>query len=1075
VRTLAATIKGINIQLGFETKALDAALKDVNEKSRDITKELREVEKLLKFDPHNTELLAQKQQLLSEQVSNTAEKLNRLKDAQTQVNEQFQKGEIDADQYRAFQRELEKTESQLKNYEKQLKTATTQKEAFVQKTQELSDKLSKVGDKLEGVGKKLSTHLTLPLAALGTLAAKSTIDFESAFAGVRKTVDASEEEFATLEQGIRDMVKEIPAAATEIAGVAEAAGQLGIATENILEFSRTMIDLGESTNLSADEAATALARLANITQMSQTDFDRLGSTIVALGNNLATTEAEIVDMSLRLAGAGKQVGLTEAEILSLAGALSSVGIAADAGGSAFSKVMTNMQLAVETGGEALDNFAAVAGVPAVEFAQAFNDDAAGALIAFIEGLQETENQGVSAIKVLDDMGITEVRMRDALLRAAGAGDLFNQAIEIGTKAWEENTALTTEAAQRYETTASKLEIMRNQLQDVAITFGEILLPVITSVAEKIGVFAEWLNGLDPAIKNIIVSIGVLAVVIGPLLKVVGLLVNSGALLIKYIPMISGFIKTSLIPAITGISAPALATVAAIVALITVAYEIYNAWDEVKEALLAIWDLIKLGAERLSLWMNYAWELIKYGVFTGVDAVLQKLSLLEHIPYIGEAFKNLKNMVSDSAQESAESLAALSDAMTVNSAKMADAVDRTKVAFGDLGYKVAEDMRSAMRAITGTAAVTSVEAEQQLAATLNSQELQTEAFEAGAIERAHILAEEVSAEADILAEGMENAINAWLEAGYDKEDDIDALGEFIAKELGDYIVGQSPPPEGPLSEVDEGGKRIIESWSEGLLKGIPAVERAAKIVALVTEKALNPAEKFKNQWKNAANEIGRAFERLGTEIGEMWLTKTGSWEEILLNFVSTAIDQILTAAIGAMGIAELVSQALSQMWNPAGWIVIAGLLAALAALQAGLQAKLKDINGIPPPTTGGGGSGSTGGGLPFKGGGGAQISEITGPTRDLLVDLLKPLANLNSIVSPIHDIRDILNTRLPNLGSYPVASTVGGAEGYSVNVSIQNFTVSAPTTGVNDVAEASINKLEQTLAQRLLNNLRGRGQ
>lgn len=147
------------------------------------------------------------------------------------------------------------------------------------------------------------------------------------------------------------MAKEMPTSAVEIAGVAEAAGQLGIQTDNILGFTKTMVMLGDSTNLSADEAATALARLANITGMPQDSFQKLGSTIVALGNNFATTESEITAMGLRIAGAGSQVGMTEAQIMSFSAALSSVGIEAEAGGSAFSTLLSNMQLAVETGSE----------------------------------------------------------------------------------------------------------------------------------------------------------------------------------------------------------------------------------------------------------------------------------------------------------------------------------------------------------------------------------------------------------------------------------------------------------------------------------------------------------------------------------------------------------------------------------------------------------------------------------------------------------------------------------------------------------------------------------------------------
>ncbi|WP_373118054.1 phage tail tape measure protein [Holdemania massiliensis] len=327
--------------------------------------------------------------------------------------------------------------------------------------------------------KNLAKTATAALAAVGaTVAGMGAavlavgVDFESAFAGVRKTVNATDQELEQFRQGILEMSKTIPLAATEIAGIAEAAGQLGIQNENLLAFTRTMADLGVATNMTSDEAATSLARFANIVGMSQDNFDRLGSTIVDLGNNLATTESEIVAMSLRLAGAGAQIGLSESQIMGMAGALSSVGIEAEAGGTAFSTLMAKMQLAVETGTGQLESFANVAGMTTADFKKAFKDDAAGAITAFITGLGKVSETGDSAIKVLTDMDITEIRMRDALLRASGASEVFTKSMDIANAAWEENTSLTNEAAQRYETTESKMQLLKNTLTETGITAFE---------------------------------------------------------------------------------------------------------------------------------------------------------------------------------------------------------------------------------------------------------------------------------------------------------------------------------------------------------------------------------------------------------------------------------------------------------------------------------------------------------------------------------------------------------------------------------------------------------------------------
>lgn len=454
-----------------------------------------------------------------------------------------------------------------------------------------SEKMISAGKQMESVGGSLTKGLTLPILAGAAAVTTAAISWESAFAGVKKTNDEVVDStgkvvysYKDLEDGLRGLAKELPSSHQEIAAVAEAAGQLGIETPNVVGFTKTMIDLGESTNMSAETAATALARFANITQMSQSDFDRLGSVIVDLGNNFATTESEITEMGLRLAGAGKQIGMSEGDILGFAAALSSVGIEAEAGGSAFSKVMIQMQLAVEKGtgafseleqiannagysigeiGDAvlkggkplksmaeslgmnskelskmykeadksktsLEDFAQVAGMTGEQFSQAFKDDPSQAIIKFIEGLKNAESQGTSAIKVLDDMGITEVRLRDSLLRASNASNVFSGAIEMGNKAWGENTALTEEANKRYETTESKLKMLKNEVIDSAIELGGPFVDALRDglqaskpLVKMLGDLAKAFSDADPKTQRMVVSLLAATAAAGPLLSITG--------------------------------------------------------------------------------------------------------------------------------------------------------------------------------------------------------------------------------------------------------------------------------------------------------------------------------------------------------------------------------------------------------------------------------------------------------------------------------------------------------------------------------------------------------------------------
>ena len=412
---------------------------------------------------------------------------------------------------RNLNQEITQTETLMNNFS--LLRFGEQAVAIGQNFQNTGQKIQNVGKGLQTVGTTIST-LSAPFAMAAVGAAKAAISYEDAFAGVRKTVNGTEEELNQISEAIRNMSKEMPTSANEIAAVAEAAGQLGIKTPDVAEFTKVMVMLGDTTNMSATEAATQLARLANITGMSANEYSNLGACIVELGNNFATTEAEITTMALRLAGAGTQVGMSEAQILGFATALSSVGIEAEAGGSAFSKVMVNMQLACVEGGEALEDFARVSGMSADEFKTKFETDAAGAILAFIDGLGNVEENGGSAIEVLDKMGISEVRLRDALLRAAGSSEIFSGAIETANSAWEENSALTEEAAKRYETVQSKIEILKNKIFDLGISLGEKLLPHIEKFIDWAADLVEWFGNLDESTQEWILKLGLLGVAIG---------------------------------------------------------------------------------------------------------------------------------------------------------------------------------------------------------------------------------------------------------------------------------------------------------------------------------------------------------------------------------------------------------------------------------------------------------------------------------------------------------------------------------------------------------------------------------
>jgi len=441
------------------------------------------------------------------------------------------------------------------------------------------NKFQEFGGKVKSVGESIST-VTAPIKDFGAYALNAAIDFESAFTGVRQTVNTSEENFKKLEDGIRGMAKELPVSATEIAGVVESASQLGIAEEHLLSFSRTVIDMGNSTSMTREQAAQEFADFANIVGMGQGDFDRLGSSITELSSTMGIAASDIMSMGKGFAEQASKIGLTEAQIMGLAATMSSLGIDAETGGAAMSSVFQKIQKAVGDGGESLSGFAKAANMSSADFKKAFETDAASALDALVKGLAETSEGGANLKSVLADLGVSG-NETDVLLSMAGASDLLTSAVNSSSAAWKENTALSDKAAERYQTTESQIGIMKNQLLDIGISIGKILIPIVKSFLEKLQPWIEKFSNLSEGTKKFIVIIGGIITVIGPILLAFGTLISTVSTIVG--------IFSSLGSIFAVLSGPIGWIVVGITGLIGAGIALYKNWDVVSAKAVEIWE------------------------------------------------------------------------------------------------------------------------------------------------------------------------------------------------------------------------------------------------------------------------------------------------------------------------------------------------------------------------------------------------------------------------------------------------------------------------------------------------------
>lgn len=487
-------------------------------------------------------------------------------------------------------------------------------DASLQKAFETAGKYSDTYiDKLKNVGKLASTAFKVvgtAAVAGATAASKAAIDYESAFAGVRKTVEETDTtKYADLSDGIRDLAKNTPATAAEIAGVAEAAGQLGIKADDILKFSKTMIDLGESTNLTSDEAATSIAKMFNVTGTSMDNVDRFGSTLVALGNNAATTESDILNMATRIASSATQVGMSEQELLALATSLSSVGLEAEGGGTAISTVMSNIDKDVALQSKNLETWAKTAGMNVKDFSTLWKTDAYGAMQKVVQGMGDTKAGGGNLNILLEELGITGIRTSDTMKRLSSASGLMSEMTDLANKSWSDNAALTKEANTRYATTASKIQMTKNKFYDLGIEIGNKLLPYINkfldklgeidfdAVASKVGGFIDWLA------RNA-KTIGLIASVIAGAfvgIKIAGLVKG----IMTVIQIVSGLIKSfGLVKVVlTTLGGPVTIVIAVIGALVAGFVYLWNTSEGFRNFWIGLWNKVKTAAVAVGNWLK----------------------------------------------------------------------------------------------------------------------------------------------------------------------------------------------------------------------------------------------------------------------------------------------------------------------------------------------------------------------------------------------------------------------------------------------------------------------------------------
>jgi len=634
------TIK-TNIEANSESflKAMD----DVQKSIRTTKTEFSYINSIMKSTGDVTDDLTEHKKILTSEIDNVSNQIDILNQG---LKESIDRNGEDSEATRIMREEINKASTHYQNLKNKLQEVNDKLKEQITPLGKVAEKFEEVSNVADKFASKVK-WVSAGSAGLLTLGAKTAIDLEDAFVGVTKTVDGTDEQLEKVRQDIMKLSKEVPISAQELFELAETAGQLGIKVEDISIFTETMAKLGTATNMSANEAGEAIATFANIMGTLPENYERIGSTIVRLGNNSRATESDITNMALRMSGAGATLGMSESSILGLATALSSVGLEAEMGGTAISRVMNDFNRAangMETKYGSLSQYAQICGMSTKEFSQIVKTDAGEAVKQFIIGLGDTNRTGKNTIQLLGELGVNEVRLTDTMLRLSNAGGLVTECMEMADEEWETNNALNAEASRKYADTASQIQLAKNKFTELADNFGKLMLPTINDLLGKFGKLVDWLNGLDDSTKNTIVKVGMFTATLYPLAKGVGNVSSTIGNVVKVIDklgkctkLIGGVQKAftlfgGAIKGVVGAFGPWGIAIAAVIAAVVLLWTkcewfrdfVTNAFQVIQKVASNVWNAIvsimKPVFDTIVSIIKVAWDVIKKVFETTVSIV-----------------------------------------------------------------------------------------------------------------------------------------------------------------------------------------------------------------------------------------------------------------------------------------------------------------------------------------------------------------------------------------------------------------------------------------------------------------------